>query len=125
MTELGFLIDLMLNHKLPLATRKSIAERIKDVESTLSGGHRGNMAPAQGILQPRIRSATDQAPSTAAAIAKHNGVVVERVEQHAPEPVAVIAQTPMAMAAMESRQRAISESIAGKTDKTTGRPRKW
>lgn len=42
-----------------------------------------------------------------------------------PQPVAVIAQTPAAQAAMASRQAAINASLSGKVDKETGRPRKF
>ncbi len=42
-----------------------------------------------------------------------------------PIPVEQVAQTQAAAQAMNSRHQAIAESIAGKVDKVTGRPRKW
>jgi hypothetical protein len=58
----------------------------------------------------------NQAPSTQKALLA-NPDLLPKVEQ--------IAQTPATMAAMASREQAIAESIAGKVDKVTGRPRKF
>lgn len=103
MTELSFLIDLLLHHKISPKTKDVIAERIKQID-----GRVGAVAH-----QPLIVSGVPQAASTLAAMARH-GVV-----DH--EPVAVIAQTPAAQAALNSR----AEAMAGKLDKATGRPRKF
>lgn len=121
MTELSFLIDLLLNHKLPKPTKDLIAKRIEDVESRMIS-HAQTMPPAPN----RVSNPNVQAASTLALMAKHgetNGYIAQVPIE--PETVAVIAQTPQASAAMESRNIAIAESIAGKVDKTTGRPRKW
>lgn len=119
-SELSFLIELLLKHKLPSATLDLIAERIKDVEVMLTT-HR---SPMQISPKPAISLPFQQAPSTQALLDKHAAMgIVGPVSE--PQPVAVIAQTQAAAAAMASRQQAIAESIAGKTDKTTGRPRKF
>lgn len=56
MTELSFLVDLLLSeHKLPQAVKKLIAERIKEVESRSS---LGSVTPK---VMPQVVS---QAPST-------------------------------------------------------------
>ncbi len=60
-----------------------------------------------------------QAPSTLRNMEAHPPPYI------APEPVEQVAQTPAAQAALASRQQAIAESMAGKVDKTTGRPRKF
>lgn len=121
MTELSFLIDLLLNHKLQKATKDLIVARIKDIEST----HLPTCLPTAGVLP---FYAQKQAPSTLAALARQ-GMLERTVEVPAmPETntcVEVIAQTAATAQAMASRQQAIAESLAGKIDKTTGRPRKF
>lgn len=124
MTELSFLIDLLLNHKLPRSTRDAVAARIKEVEVLASTTVM--RIPASVPITPAMLA--NQAPSTLAAMARHAdlpGVVDPGVGPRAPAPVAVVAQTPAAVAAMNSRSQAIAESMAGKVDKSTGRPRKW
>ena len=109
MNELSFLIELLMNHKLPRATKELVAERIKAFDSS-------TMRMPQ-VPQHQSTFLAQQAPSTQEALVKH-GLVPEA-------PVEVIAQTPATAAAMASRQQAIAESIAGKIDKTTGRPKKF
>lgn len=126
MTELSFLIDLLLNHKLPKTTRDAVAERIKAVEAM---GAKGYEIPAHArAVRDNLVGGVPQAPSTIAAMARH-GIfpVAQTAEELPPEPppVAVIAQTPAAAAALASRQQAINESLSGKVDKQTGRPRKF
>lgn len=110
MTELGFLIELLLNHELKAETRKLIGERIKEVESGFNrvpiGMHPPKMVPGQPAQAASMQAIMDRNPDIG-------------------QPVAVVAQTPAAIAAMNSRNIAIQESIAGKTDKVTGRPRKF
>ena len=65
MTELSFLIELLLNHDLPKATKDLIASRIKEVESNLVTYKLPNQA--QNVT-PRL----SQAPSTLAAMARHD-----------------------------------------------------
>lgn len=116
MTELGFLIDLLLYHKLSVATKTAITSRLKAVEEEL-----------QNSLQNRPRQVPNlaingipQAPSMQAIMARNPDLIAP-----APTPVTVVAQTPAAMAAMASREAAINESMQGKTNKDTGRPRKF
>ena len=130
MTELSFLIELLLNHDLPKATKDLLASRIKEVEEKLSN----TMQPARPpIAAPISQNQFSQAPSTLAAMARHaQAGLIPPIEvmpapemPPIPEPVAVIAQTPQAAAAINSRNSAIAASISGKVDKTTGRPKKW
>ena len=130
-TELGFLLDLLLNHKLPKPTKDAVAGRIREVETQLSVPS-ARFGPIPDRL-PNVQSSTTvslQAPSMQAIMARNPdlvqqsptiGLTIREVEQ----PVAVVAQTQATAAAMASRQQAISESLAGKVDKTTGRPRKF
>jgi hypothetical protein len=128
MTELSFLVELLLNHKLQKSTKDIIAARLKEVEEGY--GQRGAyVAPVKA--QPIPPALVGQAPSTIAAMMRHASVETDQLpipmkaSQDDPLPVAVVAQTAATMAAMNSRQQAIGESMAGKVDKTTGRPRKW
>jgi hypothetical protein len=104
MSELGFLLELFLNHKLPRITKALIAERIKEVE----------IAARTVTPQPRISSnISAQAPSTQAALMRQ-------------DPVEVIAHTSATANALASRQQAINDSISGKRMATeSGRPRKF
>ncbi len=123
MTELSFLIELLLNHELPVGTKHAIAERIKEVEKNLQVAPvRLVHAPAPAI-DPRVL----QSPSTIALMAKHGHPIDAPVMPPViePQPVAQVAQNPITAAAMNKRNSAISDSIAGKVDKQTGRPKKW
>ncbi len=116
MSELSFLIDLLLNHKLPKGTKDAIALRIKDVEA--------NSIPIRSAPSNiRPVGISSQAPSTQ-AILDRNPDLAAVASAQPPAPVD-IAQTPAAAAAMASRNQAISESLSGKVDKVTGRPRKF
>lgn len=132
MTELSFLIELLLNHDLPKATKDLIASRIKEVEQKISApithiATTGFITPTTDQLQIKMVPGTYQAPSTLAAMARHNGTTVSLpiVPEPPPVPVETIAQTPATAAAMNSRNQAISDAISGKIDKTSGKPRKW
>lgn len=111
MTELSFLLDLFMNHKLSKPTKQVIADRIQEVASKVeyASGGRVNL--------------TKQAPSTIAAMARHGD------EANPPmppiEPVAQIAQTPATAAALQSRKQAIAQALSGKVEKGQTSPRKW
>ncbi len=112
MTELSFLIELLLNHELPKPTKDLVAQRIKSVESLLEdklytekylGVYK--QAEANYTLLPR---------------APHPGVQAT----HSPEPVKEIAQTPETRQALMDRQAAILG--AGRPpEKGQTSPRKW
>lgn len=130
MTELSFLIDLLLNHKLPKPTKEAVAERLKTVEANLM------FAPMRSLPQailPQPVGMPPQAQSTLAAMARHAAAANEpypagvspQVTPATDTPVAVIGQTPAAIAAMNSRQAAISAAISGKPEKGATRPRKF
>lgn len=138
MTELSFLLDLLLNHKLPKVTRDAVATRIKEVETRMT------LSPvAQTVRQmplPNIPPAlVGQAPSTIAAMIRHQqqtgttdptiAIMEETVaaakEMAEPKTVAIIAQTPAAAQAMAQRQAAINIALSGKPAKGETSPRKF
>lgn len=121
MTELAFLLDLFLNHKLPMATKRAISDRIKEVEQRLSIPLPGRVAPA-AMPQNIPPHLVGQAPSTIAAMMKHPDLASPIPE---PPPVAVIAQTPAAMAAVNARADAIAAGMSGKPEKGRTSPRKF
>ncbi len=130
MTELSFLIDLLLDHELQPMTKKAVADRIKVVEEGLTAvPYRATINTPLGTipgsgLPPHLAK---QAPSTLALMAKHGDILAVATPEMPPieQPVTQVAQTPAAQAAMNSRNAAISQSISGKIDKVTGRPKKW
>jgi hypothetical protein len=87
MTELSFLLELLLNHKLPGDTKKLIHERINEVSSAV-------IAPSQAPPEPRL-------PSSQFKIKPMEPLNV---------PVDQIAQTPAAQAALELRQQMINQA---------------
>lgn len=112
-SELSFLIELLLKHKLPPATKDLIATRIKDVEEHTRSSHTIPFVSNRPVAPGGVA----QAASMQAIMDRNPDLVTQ--------PVAVIAQTPETAAAMNSRNTAIAESMAGKVDKVTGRPRKF
>ncbi len=83
MTELSFLIELLLNHDLPKATKDLIAQRIKEVEQNLTS-HTVNYKPS-AIMIP---NPANQAVSTLQAMARHEGnFIVQQPPQQAEAPV--------------------------------------
>lgn len=117
-SEISFLIELLLKHRMPLVTKEIIATRIKEVEARVP------FVPAQGIVNTvpkmeKIYAGPPQAASMQAIMDRNPDLVV------VPKPVEVVAQTPATIAALNSREQAIAASMAGKVDKETGRPKKF
>ncbi len=139
MTELSFLIDLLLNHELQKQTKDAIAERIKEVEASLSARNMAGYTSSNPSTALRVNSISSvpQAQSTLDAMARHGDVSAGMTSSQGlvhpqqlppempPVPVQQIAQTPATSQALNSRNQAIAASIAGKIDKVTGRPRKF
>jgi hypothetical protein len=107
MNELSFLIDLLINHKLPRAVKELIVERIKILDVPITK----NPAPTRASIQ---HSRADLAPPG-----------MPTVPQVATIPVEQIAQTPEAAVAIASRNQALREAMSGKMPKGQERPRKW
>jgi hypothetical protein len=107
MSELSFLIDLLLNERLSGAVRAKIAERVKVVES--------QMITQKSIIPLPISpaQAQGQSPSTIAAMARH-----------AQEPAPIV-NSPAAQAALQNREIALAESMSGKPPPGRTSPRKF
>jgi len=109
MTELDFLIELLLNHKLPKTTQKSIKERISVVQVQSGTGY----APPPA----RIRSPVPAGPPQAASMQKAVAELQMESGQHptvAAQPL-VPPQTPTtgaAQVALIERQKLINEALS-------------
>lgn len=128
-TELSFLIELLLKHKLEADTKDLLAARIREVEATIytPRGYAQIPTPIQPSQLPNAQS-----PSTQALLVKHGmasytlpepPITIVPPQAVSPPVVSVIAQTPAAQAAIESRNAAMTGK--GKHDPNTGRPRKF
>jgi len=132
-TELSFLVELLLNHKLTKPTKDLIASRIKEVESSLStpmirASPRVVAAEPAPLHQPTTINpiVAQQSPSTQALMMAHPELIPPMPKAATEEQsVAVIAQTPAAMQAMASRTAAITAAMKGKVDPATGGKRKF
>lgn len=132
MTELSFLLDLLLNHKLPKATKEAVAQRLKMMATTevvIPKSGTGTFE-YRGVNGPTI--GPQQAPSTLAAMARHGDLVVAAPQEPPaePVPVAVVAQTAATIAALNARQTAIASAnsagpFSGKPEKGRTSPRKF
>lgn len=132
-TELSFLLELLLEHKLPKDTRSAVAVRIKLVEKSmekpkeyqLAGSDFGQRAQTCHGRSSVITS-TDQAPSTLAALARHastpfvdalpNFGHADRASRETPPvttPVVAVGVTSAAAEAMATRNKLIAEAQAG------------
>lgn len=115
-TELTFLISLLLNHKLPKITKDAIANRLKEVEANLIS------VPSRPIhpFPAQPFSGVPQAASTMAILARNPDLMVPTQA-----PVAIVAQTPAAQAALNARQESINLAVSGKPEKGRTSPRKF
>lgn len=119
MTELSFLIQLLLNDKLPLEIKKEVAERIKEVEATLIVTHIPPPYRPQVIPPPVsfIRTTTDQAPSTQK--------ILDEMAMN-PVPVApVLASSPVAAQALSARNESIRKGMSGRPEPGRTSPKKF
>lgn len=140
MTELQFLIDLLLNHKLSKATKDLISKRIGEVESHYTQPRTFPQPPP--IIRPAPITGPVQSPSMVAKVAEFEAEKAAGTIDILPgwektstlggidtiQPVAIvekIAQTPLAQAAMQSRQQAIAIATSGKPEHGRTSPRKF
>ncbi len=93
-SELSFLIDLLINPRDPEQLKKDLAERIKYVEQNYSNVTAVTRSPQVATLFANGL----QAPSTLAAMARHGDTMV--VNDPPAVPVEQIAQTPITADAM-------------------------
>lgn len=106
-SELSFLLEILLEHKLEKETQTAIRDRIKEIES----GPRPVFTPANSGVQVS-RDPHAQAPSI---LAKYPELGIH------PE---TIAQTPAAAKALADRQAMIAEAMSGKPPPGQTGPRK-
>jgi hypothetical protein len=113
MTELSFLLELLLTHKLAKGTKEAITNRIKEIE-TRHIVFTQPAFPQQSIRQPR----TAQAAST-------QRILDEMALEPQPAPPEQVAQSPAAAMALAARQEAINIALSGKEEKGRSSPRKF
>jgi len=128
MTELSFLLTLLLEHKLPKSTKEVLLTRIKEIEAAMST--KAIYIPATSNIPIQRQPKTAQSPSTQRILDEmaNEGHVLSPEPQwihEAPEIPAVIAQTPAAVAALNARNQAIAIAISGKEEKGRQSPRKF
>lgn len=117
-SELSFLIELLLNHKLPKGTKDAIAARIKSVEEFSNVRGTGNSTVPRH-LPPTLGA---QAPSTQAILDRNPDLALAAMP---PVPVEHVAQTPSAQAAMNARAQTIAQAGLGKPMPGETSPRKF
>jgi hypothetical protein len=121
-TELTFLIELLLEHKLTKATKDAVAARIKELDVN-RGDHqiygRTAQVSANASRSPSPGAAA-QAPSTLAILARNPDLAEKALA--APVPVENIAQTPAAAAALQHRADMINSAISGQVIAKGGNP---
>lgn len=106
MSELSFLLDLLLNEKLSIKVKTKLTERIKEIESRMG---------QPPIVHRIIPSA--QAPSTQK--------ILDEMAMN-PQPVeAPQANTFATAQALQSRQQAIAIAASGKPEAGRSSPRKF
>jgi hypothetical protein len=107
-TELSFLLSLLLDQKLNKAVKQLIKDRIKDIETAAP------RPQARSIVQP-----TGQSPST-------QRILDEMAAEGKELPIPThIAQTPATAAALAARQQAIAQAVSGKQEAGRTSPRKF
>lgn len=117
MSELSFLLHLLLDHKLPIKTKALIKTRIGEIESR----HDVRAQPTTRNLPPHL---ANQAPSMQAKIQ-----AMEEEKLNHPPPQALLAPTqattPAAALALQDRQKLINQAINGKEEQGRTSPRKF
>lgn len=101
MTEIKWLVDIILNHKLSPAVRDKFVARIGEVESRLN-------QPGTNVI---VRSTSSQVPSTQKIL-----------DEIADEP---IVNSQVAAQALAARQQAIAQATSGAPEKGRTSPRKF
>ena len=103
MTELQFLLDLILDTKTITEVRRKCKERVGTLGTP-------SVPIQRQVLPPQLA----QSPSTIAA-----------QERHAAQGMAPLPITPQAAAALAARQEAIAIAVSGKEEKGRMSPRKF
>lgn len=126
LTELAFLVDLLLSHKLPKTAKDAVASRIR----LLSMDTPNRSAPVEAVKATTVQSQPTpgvsisyQAPSTQRLLLAHPDLmpkgpsnikdILDQLPVQEPKPVEVIAQNPATALALVERQKKIDAAIAG------------
>lgn len=119
MTELSFLLELLLTHKLQKSTKEALMARIKEIESKQAQSVSNN----PGAITYRAPK-TAQSPSMQRILDEmaNEGMILSNEPQ--PVPVA-IAQTQAVAAALAERRESINIALSGKEEKGRTSPRKF
>lgn len=111
MTELSFLIELLLNHELPKPTKDLIAERIRSVEANMHYAKPLSPMPVNPFTALPVPPAVTQSPSTLAIMVKNGDIPATAIPPPAViEPVAQLAQTQATATALDYRQKLMAQS---------------
>lgn len=123
MTELSFLIDLLLNEKLSKSAKEKVRERVSEVEKVFASATQFVRAPNPPPPPPSVINGAPQAPSTVAAM-QRQALVEGSAGVLSTLPV-VVAATPQATQAVQSRDTAINQALSGKPEPGRTSPRKF
>lgn len=115
MTEIQWLVDIMLNNKLSEPVKQKFIARIGEVEAKLTPA---KPSVYQGPIHPTAQS---QSPSTQAALARQQA---EGIDPFAGS-TSPVAQTMVAAQALNARQQAIAIAASGAPEKGRTSPRKF
>jgi hypothetical protein len=113
-TEIRFLIDLVLDFKLPAEAKKLCLERIGEVEASL-----GKQVAAPVFSRPQTST---QSPSTQALLDAQAAITGAPIPVIEPQPVITSAA---AQLALSSRETAIKAAMNGKPEPGRTSPRKF
>jgi len=118
MTELGFLIDLILNEKLTRRLKDRISERIKMIEANGQSSTWNTVLPRQASANVSIHDG--QPESTKRLLEKLQDMPGHIDPIMPPQPV-----TQAAAEALNRRQQIINDAVNGRQDKTRTSPKKF
>ncbi len=119
MSELSFLLDLLINEKLSKPVKVKILARVKEIEAKPTVNHITPMI-AQVPMPPVVHG---QSPSTIAAMARHaaEGATVNI----APPVGGPIITSPVVAIALNERNQHINQALSGKPEPGRTSPRKF
>lgn len=134
MTELSFLLDLLLTEKLSKPVKEKVTARVREAEASLATYPMRQLHVSPVIpIQPQAPGA--QSPSTLALMQKHAAQghpplpvgalpTLSIAPESAPQPGVTIA-SPQAAMAIQSREIALAAAISGKPEQGRKSPRKF
>jgi hypothetical protein len=129
-SELSFLLDLLLNEKLSKSVKEKLTARVKEIETTVAAQpiNTVNFRGVQNVPPERVINGAVQSPSTIAAMQRQAQMEAmgpgdaQEVSQH--QEGQLIA-SPGAAAAIASRNQALAEAMSGKPAPGRTSPKKF